>query len=339
MNLITGATGIVGSHVLFHLLKSGKPVVAGKRKGSNLAQVEKLFSYYTADYKQLFEKIKWIDLDIEDIFSIEEALEGVDTVYHCAGFVSFYSFDRKKIFAVNEQGTRNVVNACLHKKVKALCHVSSIAAINNSDYKTVLDESVYWKTSGKESDYAISKYNAEREVWRGTEEGLNAVIVNPGLILTPGFWGQSSAKLVSAYYKIGLFYIDGVAAYVSADDVARAMIELIEKQKFNNRYILVENNYEFKDIMAFIQAQFGRPAPKIQVPRFILELGRYAESFISIFSGRNPTLTKSLISSAFNQQNYSNAKIKKELNFQFTPTKEVFAQICKLYLQEKLVKK
>src|SRR5690606_16838545 len=105
-----------------------------------------------------------------------------------------------------------------------LCHVSSIAAINNSDYKTILDENVYWKTSGKESNYAISKYNAEREVWRGMEEGLNAVIVNPGLILTPGFWEQSSAKLVASYHKIGLFYINGIAAYVSAQDVARAMI-------------------------------------------------------------------------------------------------------------------
>lgn len=335
MNLVTGATGIVGSHVLFQLLQSGKPVVAGKRKGSNLAQVEKLFSYYTTDYKQLFEKIKWVDLDVEDIFSVEEVLDGIDTVYHCAGFVSFYSFDRKKLFAVNENGTRNVVNACLHKNVKALCHVSSIAAINNSDYKTILDENVYWKTSGKESDYAISKYNAEREVWRGMEEGLNAVIVNPGLILTPGFWEQSSAKLISAYYKTGLFYINGVASYVAATDVARAMIELTEKQKFNNRYILAENNYSYKDIMTFVRAQFGKSAPKIRARKFMLELGRFFENIISIFSGKNPTLTKSLIKSAFNQQAYSNTKIKKELGFEFTPTKDLLGKICQLYLEEK----
>lgn len=336
MNLVTGATGIVGSHVLFQLLQSGKPVVAGKRKGSNLAQVEKLFSYYTPDYKELFAKIKWVDLDVEDIFSVEEALEGIDTVYHCAGFVSFYSFDRKKLFAVNENGTRNVVNACLHKNVKALCHVSSIAAINNSDYKTILDENVYWKTSGKESNYAISKYNAEREVWRGMEEGLNAVIVNPGLILTPGFWEQSSAKLVASYHKIGLFYINGIAAYVSAQDVARAMIALTEKQKFNNRYILVEGNYSYKDIMTIVRAQFGKPAPKIKANRFMLQMGRMAQGFISIFSGKNPTLTKALVKAAFNQQAYSNQRIKKELGFEFTPTKEVLSEICRIYKDSRI---
>lgn len=335
MNLVTGATGIVGSHVLFQLLQSGKPVMVGKRKDSNLARIEKLFSYYTSNHKQLFEKIKWVDLDVEDIFSIEEALEGIDTVYHCAGFVSFYSFDRKKLFSVNEQGTKNVVNACLQKNVRTLCHVSSIAAINNSDYHSALTEDVFWKTSGKESDYALSKYNAEREVWRGMEEGLNAVIVNPAMILTPGFWEQSSGKFVDFYYKVPRFYIDGVSAYVSAMDVARAMMELVEKQKFKQRYILAEGNYSYKEIADYIQTQFGKPLPTIKATRALLKATRYVEAFVSFFSGKKPALTKSLINSAFNPQRYSGEKIKKDLGFEYTPVKATLEKICKIYLEEK----
>ncbi|MGZ4090066.1 MAG: NAD-dependent epimerase/dehydratase family protein [Bacteroidia bacterium] len=191
MNLVTGATGIIGSHVVLKLLQANKPVVAARQKNSDVAAVEKLFAYYTKESARLFQKIKWVEVDVCDIFSVEEALDGITIVYHCAGYISFDRRNREKLFKINEGGTANVVNACLLKNV-TLCHVSSIATINNLDYKDNLDETVFWKTSGRESDYAVSKYNAEREVWRGIEEGLRAVIVNPGVVLSPGFWNQSS---------------------------------------------------------------------------------------------------------------------------------------------------
>ena len=179
MNLVTGATGILGSHVVLALLQSNQPVTACKQKTGDIKKIQELFAYYTPDHQTLFERIKWVDVDICDIFSIEEALQGIANVYHCAGFVSFSGRDRKKLRLVNETGTKNMVDACLHMGVKAFCHVSSIGTLHNLDYMGTLTEEVFWKKSGKESDYAISKYNAEREVWRGMEEGLNAVIVNP----------------------------------------------------------------------------------------------------------------------------------------------------------------
>jgi dihydroflavonol-4-reductase len=332
MNLVTGATGIVGSHVVLALLQNNQPVTACRQKSSDITKVEKLFAYYTPEHRQLFEKIKWVELDVRNIFSIEEALEGISTVYHCAGLVSFHKSDRSRLFEINEKGTRNMVDACLAKNIGALCHVSSVATVNNLDYILPLNEEVFWKKSGKESDYAISKYNAEREVWRGTEEGLNAVIVNPGIILSPGFWHQSSSKLFTSAYKGTKFYTTGVTGYIGAPDVANAMLALTEKKLFANRYILVEDNYTYQHIFTTIQANFNKPAPSIKIPRALLNALRVTTSFLSLFTGKSPGLTKSVVQAAYSTQQLSNAKIKNTLPVKWTPVDEAIATICRHYL-------
>lgn len=336
LNLVTGATGIVGSHVVLNLLQNNESVLACKQKSSDISKVQKLFSYYTSDYQSLFEKINWVELDLMDISSIEEALAGVDRVYHCAGFVSFGKKDRKKLFEVNEIGTSNIVNACLHKNISTLCHVSSIATINNLDYTLPLNEDVFWKKSGRESDYAISKYNAEREVWRGIEEGLNAVIVNPGVILSPGFWNQSSSKLFETGYKGTKFYTDGSSGYIGADDLAKTMIELVNQKKFANRYIVIENNYSIQKIFTLIQSHFQKAAPSIKVSKTMLKIGRLFELLAALFSKREIVLTKAVINSAFSKQLYDNQKIRGQTYVQFAPISELIPKICAHYLNEKV---
>lgn len=329
MNLVTGASGIVGSNVVWQLLLSNKPVVACKRNTSNLNEVKNLFKIYDANFDNWYSKITWIDLDITDVFAIEEALKQhkITTVYHCAGFVSFSNKKYKQLQNVNEFGTRNIVNACLQFPEIKLCHVSSVAAINNLDYKAELNETVFWKKSGKESYYAISKYNAEREVWRGIEEGLNAVIVNPGVILCAGFLNQSSTKIFSTCKKGNKFFTEGNAGYISAIDVAKCMIALVEKKISNERFILVEGNYSFKEIFSSIQYAFGKKPPTIKATKFILHLGRIAESLRSFFSNNEAIITKAIINSALNKQTYSNQKIKNALNFNFTPVNQVIREV------------
>lgn len=331
MNLVTGATGILGSHVVLSLLQNNQPVVACKQSTSDVKKLLELFSFYTKDYKQLFEKIQWRDVDIRDIFSVEEALEGITQVYHCAGFVSFNANDRKKLRDINELGTKNIVDACLYKAVSGLCHVSSVATINNLDYTLPLTEEVFWKTSGKESDYAISKYNAEREVWRGIEEGLNAVIVNPGVILSPGFWGQSSSRLFETCYKGNRFYTDGLASYVSAKDVAESMVQLMSKQLFNNRYILIEDNYTYKDVLGWIQSDFKKAVPVYNTPKLALNLARWLEPIFTLFTRKERQLSKPIIHAAFNKQIFSNTKIKEALGFKFSSTRLVIEQMCRYH--------
>jgi nucleoside-diphosphate-sugar epimerase len=335
LNLVTGATGIIGSHVLLALLQDNRPVVACKQKSSDTGKVEKLFSYYTKDHAALFAKIKWIDLDLGDLFSVEDALEGIETVYHCAGFVSFNRNQFKKLMEVNHRGTAILVNACLHRNIKAFCHVSSLATINNLDYILPLTEEVFWKRSGKESAYAMSKYNAENEVWRGVEEGLNAVIVNPGVVLSPGFWHQSSSRIFDTCYNGNRFYTSGSTGYVAAKDVADAMIRLVDKKCFNNRYILVEGNHSFKEIFSTIQRNFKKDPPTVNAGRLLLNLGWVVDSLWSFIRGKNPVLTRSIINSAFNQQQYSNQKIINTLGNTFTPIDKTLNEICVHYLADK----
>lgn len=334
MNLITGATGLVGAHVALQLLKQQKPVVAIKRLNSDITKTKKLFSYYTPDYEKLFQQIKWIDADICDIYSLLDALEGIDTVYHCAGFISFNKKDIKQLYKINAEGTANIVNACLEKNIKTLCHVSSIATLQNPDITKNIDESVYWKSSPNASDYAISKYNGEREVWRGIEEGLNAVIVNPSIILGPGFWNQGSGKLISTCYKGTSFYTKGSSATVNATDVANCMIELVTKNLTGKRYIVSENNYSFKELVFTIQKEFHKKEPHIHANKALLTLAKWADSLHHLFTGKEQTITTNMIYSVLEENTYSNARITKALNYTFTPFTETVPFICATYLND-----
>lgn len=332
-NLVTGATGIVGSHVLLALLQNNQEVIACKQENSDVKKVLLLFSCYTNEYQRFFDKIKWIDIDLNDLFSLEDAFNGIDHVYHCAGFVSFNRIDRKKLFEINTEGTKNVVNACISKKVEALCFVSSMSTLHNLEVKEPITESVFWKSSGKESDYALSKYKAELEVWRGMEEGLNAVIVNPGVILSPVFWEQSSAKIFATCYQGNLFYPPGNSAYVSATDVADCMIQLVERKIFKQRFILIEGNYSYRSILSAIQTNFKRKAPIIRANKALLTLGWMVQSFFGFLLGKPPKMTKSLIHSALNQQTYSNKKVVETLQYTFVSSLKAIENICACYIK------
>jgi dihydroflavonol-4-reductase len=326
VNLVTGATGIIGSHVALYLLQQGKPVLATKRLNSDVNQTRKVFACYKNEH--LFEKLKWTDVELTDIYSIEDALEGVDTVYHCAGYVSFNKHDQAKLKLLNETATANVVNACISKQVKNLCHVSSIAAINNNDYSGKLSEEVFWKTSGLESYYAISKYNAEREVWRGAEEGLNICIVNPGVVLSPVFTGQSSGNLIALCKKGNAFYTDGKTVYVAAPDVAKAMAELMDKQIYNERFIIAENHYTHLQILSIIQKAFHQKPPHIKIGKNILQCLSFIEALAGVFSKRQRRLNKETIMAALDSKEYATDKLTNRIPFSYTPINEYVSFIA-----------
>ncbi len=334
MNLITGATGLVGAHVALQLLQQGKSVVAIKRNTSDVSKTQKLFSYYTSDSENLFNQIKWVDADISDIYSLLDNLEDIETVYHCAGFVSFNSKDNKQIHRINTEGTANVVNACLEKKIKALCYVSSIATLQNPDITKNIDESVYWKSSPSASDYAISKYNGEREVWRGMEEGLQGVIVNPGIILGPGFWYQSSGKLIDTCSKGNSFYTEGSSATVDAKDVAACMIQLTEEKHFGKRFVLTENNYSFKEILSETNKALGKKEPYINAGKSLLIIAKWMDRFRCFFTGRTPVITKETIVAGLEKNTFNNARIKHAINYEFVPLKETLKFVCNAFLND-----
>lgn len=232
--LVTGGTGLVGTHLLFDLCKSGKRIRALKRIGSDVANVKKVFSYYSSNVDELLKNIEWVDVDLMDVYSLLDAMEGITEVYHCAAMVSFDSKHETEMMKINVEGTSNMVNAALEKGIKKFCHVSSIATIGRAEHISLSTEETFWKSSPDHSNYAISKYAAEREVWRASEEGLDVVIVNPSLIIGAGNWQQSSSIFFEKGFKGMKYYTEGSNGFVDVRDVVTLMIRLMNSDK--NRY-------------------------------------------------------------------------------------------------------
>lgn len=331
--LVTGAGGMLGAHVVLELLKQGNTVMAAHRKNADLGETKAFFTRWDGQQGALYEKAEWLELDIFDVSELTTKTQGLDAIFHCAGMVSFEHRDWRKLMQTNEVGTANIVNACLANNI-ALCHVSSVAVLHNLDYRKPLDESVFWKKSGRESDYAISKYNAEREVWRGIEEGLEAVIVNPAVILAAGFWNRSSSKIFSTVYNGNPFYTKGVAGYVAATDVAEIMLSLVNKKVFSQRFVLAENCYSYKEIFSWMAQCLGKKPPIFPISKPILMILARFEKIIAWFRGKPARVTPALVNSAFNKQTYSSEKIKNTLNFRFRNTKEMIKEAAFYYLQD-----
>lgn len=321
--LVTGGTGLVGAHLLYELVRGGKKVRALRRAGSNTELVKKLFLWYDPTMgATLFSAIEWTAADLNDIFSLKEALRGIDFVYHCAAMVSFLPADRPVMMKVNVDGTANLVNMALEKGIKKFCHCSSVAAIGKPDRGNVIDESLIWKTSPGNSWYAISKYGAEREVWRAAEEGLSTVIVNPSVVIGPGDPGRSSAQLYLSV-KNGLkFYTGGVTGFVDVRDVAGAMVRLMESDVKDQRFILSSENLPYKTLFGYFAKHSGARPPRYRAGRFLSEMAWRLEKVRSFFTGQKPLITRETARNANNKRYFKNDKIRRVIGFEFRPVEE-----------------
>ncbi len=318
MIFVTGATGLLGSHVLVELLKRGKTVRALKRKTSNLKPVQSVFKHFFGENADTeFNKIEWVEGDILDIQSLEEGIEGCSIVYHCAALVSFRKKDFKMLMKINKEGTANVVNVSLNHNVSQFCHVSSTAAIGRSVSKEIYDESNKWVNSGENSNYAISKFSAENEVWRGKEEGLNVIIINPCVILGVGDWNESSLSLFKVVKKGLKFYTPGTNAFVDARDVAYVFCELSERKIENERFLVISENVPFKLLFEKIAEEFGVKPPTIQVKKWMTGIAWRIEGVLAYLFGKKQNITKETAQSSMMTTKYSNEKIKAAIGHEF----------------------
>ncbi|WP_298285357.1 NAD-dependent epimerase/dehydratase family protein [uncultured Lutibacter sp.] len=331
MILVTGGTGLVGSHLLYHLSLKYDSIKAIYRNTSNLNAVKNVFSYYSKDFEPLFNKIEWVEADITDVYSLELAFNNVKKVYHAAAMISFNPKDYRTMRKINIEGTSNIVNLCIANKIDKLCFVSSIATLEkNLNFKPI-DETCEWNIEKNNYGYAITKYGAEMEIWRASQEGIDMVIVNPGVILGAGFWHQGSGQMFTKIYKGLPFYSTGVTGYVSVKDVVEIMIQLMESTIKNERFIVVSENRSFKDVFLEISKNFQKKPPTIKVSKFMSEIGWRVGRFISFFSGKAPILTKNSAKSIHNKHYYSSEKIIQQLNYSFTPIEQTIKTICMLY--------
>jgi dihydroflavonol-4-reductase len=334
MIMVTGGTGLVGSHLVYQLLLKGKEVRVLVRSNSNKENIRKTFSYYSDAAEALFEQLDWAEGDVLDIYSLQKAMENVEQVYHCAAVISFQPGEEEWMMNTNVEGTANVVNACLTHGIKKLCHVSSVAALPESEKGSIVMEDTFWKSVPGSSHYALSKYASEREAWRGMEEGLDTVVVNPSIIIGPGEWKRSSSNMISASYKGIKFYTDGVAGFVDVRDVVKAMIYLMESKESNQRYIVSTENLSYGRFFGLTHRFLGKRQPYIKVGKSLSEIGWRLEKIRSGLRGKKSHITKETARASQQQNFYSNEKVRKVTGLQFIPVEKSVEDTCALFLKE-----
>lgn len=335
MILVTGGTGLLGSHLLLQLLERGDAVRAIYRTEAKRDAVVKLFAYHTDKAQELWQKIDWVKGDVLDVPSLHDAMQGVTHVYHCAAAVTFLKKDRPYMHKVNTEGTANVVNACLEQENIRLCHVSSVAAIGRDGSEEVISEENEWKESSHNAAYAISKHNAELEVWRGTVEGLNAFMVNPSLIIGPGDWGASTGAMFKKAWSGLPFYTRGGNCFVDARDVAAIMIRLMDSGVQDERFIIGAENRKFKEVFERISTIMGKKPPKVEATPFLTGLAWRTEWLISSLTGKKPFITKEVAHHALQLNRYDNSKLLKQLpDFRYRDMNETLDFVCKKFVED-----
>lgn len=336
MILVTGGTGFVGAHLLYFLLQKKEKVRAIYRSAEKIENVKEVFTFYTNNAKSLLDSVEWFKADITEIPSMTLAFEGIERVYHCAAIVSFNSKDFYKMQQANIEGTTIIANLSIAQKIKKICYVSSIAAVGNAIKNKPITENNEWNKDNDNSAYSITKFGAEMEIWRATQEGVPAVIVNPGVILGSGYWHTGSGKLFSKIYNGFNFYTKGRTGFVGVQDVVKVMIHLMDSTIKNERFILVSENKSFKEILDAIADVLQKKQPSVFIKKWQSALLWRVSEFISFFTRKSPFLNKYAAKSAHNISSYSAKKIENKINFKFTPINDVIEATGNNFLKNKV---
>lgn len=334
MVLVTGGTGLVGSHLLLQLVQDKEIVRATYRDGSNLDDVLKVFNYYSDKATELFNSIEWVKADILDIPALEVAFKNITYVYHTAALISFDPNDYIKLKTANVTGTTNIVNLCLLNKIAKLCYVSTIGAIGKSSPGVKATEDNEW-SSQDANVYALTKYRAEMEVWRGSQEGLQVVIVNPGVIIGPGFWDSGSGNLFTTAEKSSRYYPPGGTGFIGVDDVIKMMLSLMRSTIINERFIAVSNNHTFKEILDNLSTKLNKKGPSIMLKLWQLRIARFIDYILTLITKRKRKITKKTIVSLMNPEVYDNKKIIKAVNFEFNQLDDIIEFSCQRFIEER----
>ena len=334
MILVTGATGLVGTYLLSELTKRDQRIRAMYRTVQKLEHCKKVYQRIHPDpIETTFDQIEWVQGDITDITSLENAFINVTVVYHCAALISFDPADYKQLRKVNIEGTANVVNFCVLNNVKTLCHVSSIAALGETNISVKINEHTEWNAEHNHSVYAITKYGAEMEVWRGSQEGLNVVIVNPGIIIGSGFFRSGSGYFFRRVAKGLSYYTPGISGYIAAEDVASCMTSLVAKNIHNERYILVAENWSFQQFLTTIAKALHKPAPYKQAKKMGMQLAVGYYNIRYFLTRKRRKLFDATVQSAFSESVYNNSKIKEELEYSFIPIKKAIQETADYFIK------
>jgi nucleoside-diphosphate-sugar epimerase len=319
MIFITGASGLLGASLIETLVKS--------HDGATDLQIRALYRKQIPAIK-FAEKIEWIEGDILDVVVLEEALKGVSEVYHCAAIVSFDPKQKQRMHATNIDGTANVVNACIDAGIKKLLFVSSVAALGRIREDGPINETMNWSEETSNSEYGKTKYLAEMEVWRGIGEGLDAVIVNPVIILGSGDWNGGSSGIFKSAYNRFPWYTNGASGFVDVKDVTTAMTALMKSDISAQRFIISGHNTPYHTIFNLIADAFKVSRPYKRVTPLLASIVWRLEAVKAFFTGSSPLLTKETTLTAQAVVNFDNSKLLKALpHFSYTPLENTITRV------------
>jgi nucleoside-diphosphate-sugar epimerase len=328
MYLITGATGMLGSQLALDLVLQGHPVKLLIRKTSSLSLLKHRFKGYEKEYNNL----TFVQGDLMDVFSLDDALEDCTRVYHCAAQISFDSKKRKETYRVNAEGTANLVDACINKQHIRFGHVSSVAVLGRKSNDMEITENDWFLSQSVNSYYAVSKYAAEREVWRGINEGLQAVIINPSIIVGVGNWHSDSSSLFSKVYHGLKYYTKGVSGFVDVQDVSACFIQLMDSEIEGERYIVSSENKSFEWLLKTIAQSLKVKGPTIYAGKILASVAWRIEYLKSLVSGKPSLITSETAYSAQQHYNYSNQKITDRLDYHFKPISKTIEETSRLFI-------
>ncbi|MGZ3872205.1 MAG: NAD-dependent epimerase/dehydratase family protein [Mucilaginibacter sp.] len=315
MILVTGATGFLGSELAGQLAHTGNVIRCSRRAGSLIPEI---LSPYP---------VEWVEADMLDLFALEDALKDVTQVYHCAAWVSLKEADKKPMINANVTGTANLVNLCLQQNIR-LVHVSSVAAVGLAKPGELITENHHLDKATETDGYAISKLESEMEVWRGIAEGLDAVIVNPSIIIGPNAGTTGSGQLFETVRKGLKFYTKGSSGFVDVEDVAKCMVALMNSGIQGERYIISAENRTYKQVTAEIANGFGLPAPATLAKPWMMGIAWRAARIAATFTGKDPAIDKVAAQAASMARNYDNSKIKKATGITFKPLSISIKEVC-----------
>jgi dihydroflavonol-4-reductase len=331
---VTGGTGLLGSHLIYHLVSGGTRVKATYRNSSNRERVRKVFGYYTGNPDEYYQSIEWIECDLCNFISLKAAMEGITHVYNCASIVNFNREESDKVIGNNLTATTNIVEASLEAGIKKLCHVSSVATIGALDGNLYADETLRFDPGRDHHAYGRSKYLSEEIVWNGISRGLNAVILNPSIILGPGFWRTGSSALFTTAARGFMFYTDGIKSYVDVNDVAKVMILLMESDISRERFIISSANLQTREFFNLVAQYTGIKGPYIKIPFFLSPVIHIISDVLQLLTRGKFPLTRDILDVAWNKVGYDNSKIRNYTGYTFTPLKETLRNIARFYLDD-----
>ena len=320
--LITGSGGLLGTYLIRELLKEGDQVVAMYRsKKSSLLSDEET------------SRIEWVKGDILDVGLLQDVMRDCKKVFHCAGLVTFNPSRQEELYKINVEGTANVVNAAIATGIDKLVHVSSVSALGRKRNNATVNEQVKWDEDANPSVYGKTKYLGELEVWRAISEGLNAVMVNPSIILGVGDWEHGSSATFKNANNEFPWYTEGVSGFVDAADVAKLMVKLMKSDITSERFIVSAENKSYRSVFSEMAEAFGKKPPSRKVSPFLAGVVWRYERLKSFFSGQDPLLTKETAETAQQKVYFDNSKILSATpGFQFKPVSDTIKECCAAYL-------